>query len=82
MTEERLKSIEEKLNTLHEKIEKLDCFIRNNLAKDCSKMSDHIDFIDQVYETVRTPLHYICSNINYIIGDVESQDTIETFSEI
>lgn len=75
--EERLKRIEEQIEKLNKKMEGLDTFIRHNLAKDCSKMSEHIDFVDQVYETVRSPLNYICNNINYVLGD-SSQNMPET----
>lgn len=80
--EEQLKRIEEKIEKLNEKLCGLDAFIRNNLAKDCSKMSEHIDFVDQVYDTVRTPLNYICNNINYVLGDSTNNmpETISYYS--
>lgn len=33
-----------------------------------TKMESHIDFIDNVYDKVETPLNYICNKFNRLIG--------------
>ena len=48
---EELVSINKKLEILNEKLE--------IVYKDCSKMSDHIDFINLVYEKLKYPLNCI-----------------------
>jgi len=48
---EELVSINKKLEILNEKLEIVD--------KDCSKMSNHIDFINLVYEKLKYPLNCI-----------------------
>lgn len=52
------KEIFETLNRLENKIDvldkKLDTIIVNN-----EKLDNHIDFIDHVYSTIKTPLDYI-----------------------
>jgi len=62
--EEILKRIELRL----EKIEESIVIIANNskiVEKDCSKMRDHITFIEKTYEVLRTPLTYLK---NYVGG--------------
>jgi len=62
-----LKSIEERLNN----IEKLvGIIVENNkhVEEDCSKMRQHIDFIENTYSLVRTPLSYLKTKIEYVMG--------------
>jgi hypothetical protein len=44
--------------------------VRNNkiVEEDCSKMRQHIDFIENTYALVRTPLSYIKEKIEYVMG--------------
>lgn len=34
------------------------------LERDCKKMSDHIDFVENVYETVKSPFYFIMNKVN------------------
>jgi hypothetical protein len=38
------------------------------VEKDCSKMREHIDFIEHTYDAVKMPLNYLKNNIEYIMG--------------
>jgi hypothetical protein len=52
-----LKGIEKRLDT-----------IENHLGivkKDCSKMSGHIEFVENTYEILRKPLNYIMGKVPY-----------------
>ena len=64
------------LNNLIQKIEeKLDIILQkldNNIIKNCDKMGDHIDFVNNVYETVKVPLHYISNKIHKIVNPLGS----------
>jgi len=66
---ERMNVIEYKLDKI---LEKLD-----SITTGTEKMSSHIDFIDGVYNRVRTPLYWICDRVNtlrdYRAGYVEKQ---------
>lgn len=48
---EELSLINKKIDLLNEKLETMD--------KDCSKMCEHIDFVDSVYEKLKYPLNCI-----------------------
>lgn len=57
--------INDTLMELIKAIEKLD--------GSCSKMGDHISFVEGTYETLRSPLDYITKNVNRLRG-VESTE--------
>lgn len=61
----RIQNMEQKLDII---LQKLD----NNIIKNCDKMGDHIDFVNNVYETVKVPLHYISNKIHKIVNPLGS----------
>jgi len=62
---ERNKRIEEKLDKILELLE-------NKVTKNCEKMSEHIDFIDNVYDSVKNPLGFICNKVGILMGSSEN----------
>ena len=60
--EYKLIDLEVKLNTILELLE-------NDVAPNCNKMSTHIDFIDKVYDTVKSPLNFMCNKVNVLSGN-------------
>lgn len=60
--EYKLIDLEVKLNTILELLE-------NDVAPNCNKMSTHIDFIDKVYDTVKSPLNFMCNKVNLLSGN-------------
>jgi len=52
--------IKEDLIKINKKLEKLE-----KLENDCSKMSEHIDFVDSIYQQVKYPLNYFTNNYFY-----------------
>lgn len=38
------------------------------LEKDCKKMSDHIDFVENVYNNVKMPFYYVMDKVNYLVS--------------
>ena len=38
------------------------------LEKDCKKMSDHIDFVENVYDNVKMPFYYVMDKVNYLVS--------------
>ena len=54
------------------------------LEKDCKKMSDHIDFVENVYDNVKMPFYYIMDKVNCLVSsdnkkilDCEHNNNIE-----
>jgi tetrahydromethanopterin S-methyltransferase subunit G len=54
--EEELKNISKRLERIEEKL--------GIMHKDCSKMSQHIDFVERVWTKVRAPLGYFIGRPN------------------
>tara|TARA_B100000780_G_scaffold126010_1_gene88362 strand:- start:139 stop:396 length:258 start_codon:yes stop_codon:yes gene_type:complete len=56
----QLNRIEEKLDLLLNKF--------NILEPECKKMGSHIDFIEGVYDNVKSPMNLLCNKINSYVG--------------
>ena len=65
---EKLHKIEDNLANLNEKIDHITQLLENDVAKNCNKMNQHINFIENVYQTVKSPLGFICQKVNYAVG--------------
>lgn len=57
---DRVDALEEKLNLI---LQKLD-----TIETGTNKMETHIDFINDIYSRVQTPLFWICDRVNYMRG--------------
>lgn len=57
----QVERMEEKLDAILQKMD-------DNIIKNCDKMGDHIDFVNNVYDTVKVPLHYISNKVQKMIG--------------
>jgi len=57
---DRVDALEEKLNLILDKL--------NSVEKGTNKMELHIDFINEIYSKVQTPLFWICDRVNYMRG--------------
>ena len=60
--EKKTESIENKLKKIDDKLTDL-IILMNDNKRDCEKMSSHIDFIDSVYQKLKTPIDYVCKRL-------------------
>ena len=67
----KLSILEEKINDLDDKLSDILILLERDIKPNCNKMSLHIDFIDNVYDTVKNPLGFICSKV----GKLSSNET-------
>lgn len=67
-----IKSLKNNITRIEEKLDIILQKMDTNIIKNCDKMGDHIDFVNNVYDTVKVPLHYISNKVQKIIGG-ESQ---------
>ena len=65
----KLDSLEYKLIDLEVKLNKITDLLERDISPNCNKMSNHIDFIDKVYDTVKSPLNFMCNKINILSGN-------------
>jgi len=61
----KIARIEEDIQTINAKLDSILAILNT----DCKKMSDHIDFIEQVYENVKHPLNYVMNSVSNLISD-------------
>ena len=61
---DKINSLETKIDLLETKLDLILKLLNDKVEPNCSKMSDHIDFIDKVYDNVKNPLGYICSFVS------------------
>ncbi len=82
MTEPILSEMNEKIDRIEQKIDMLLEKMEINV-KECNKMGEHIDFIENVYDTVKFPLSYICDKVNVFSGsDTNSLENIEPVNRL
>jgi hypothetical protein len=60
-----------KIEQLNMKVDEILSILKRDIAKDTKKMGDHIDFIETVYENVKSPLGFICNTITHYIGSTK-----------
>ena len=70
-----LKELSDRINKLDDKLDKIDKkldfiieFFEKDVKKNCDKMGEHIDFVENVYDNVKNPLGYLCNKISYLSG--------------
>jgi len=65
----KLDSLEYKLIDLEVKLNKITELLEKDISPNCKKMSSHIDFVDKVYDTVKSPLNFMCNKVNILSGN-------------
>ena len=60
--------IEKRLETIDHKLDELILLTREN-EKKCDKMSSHIDFINSIYEKLKTPIEFISDKFKLISNE-------------
>lgn len=55
--------LKNKVDTMNDKIDKL-LELFEIQSTDCKKMSEHIDFVETVYESVKHPFYYIMNAVS------------------
>ena len=65
-----LEILKERAEEMNKKLDKLCKLVDEHVVPDCDKMSNHINFIETVYNTVKNPLGFLCNRINRVIGAI------------
>tara|TARA_Y100000385_G_C12891454_1_gene550138 strand:- start:25 stop:375 length:351 start_codon:yes stop_codon:yes gene_type:complete len=65
-----LEILKERSDEMNKKLDKLCKLVDEHIVPDCDKMSNHINFIEAVYNTVKNPLGFLCNRINRVIGAI------------
>ena len=67
--ENRLSNLEKQYSRIEEKLDLIISIFENEVSENCAKMSGHIDFVENVYENVKSPLGFICNKVGSLIGN-------------
>lgn len=54
------------IKVLEKKVDMILQILQNDVKPECKKMSDHINFIETVYDNVKSPMNFICNKFNEI----------------
>jgi hypothetical protein len=60
---QEISELKQKINDLDTKLTKIVEWIE----QDGTKMSNHIDFVENVYENVKKPFHFLIDNVNHVL---------------
>ena len=78
-----LSLLKEKMDILEKKLDRILELVEN----DCKKMREHIDFVENVYDNVKTPFNYVMNSvgslmsINNLITNVKPPEAISNGDE-
>ena len=75
-------NLKNKIERMEEKLDAILQRMDNSIIKNCDKMGDHIDFVNNVYDTVKVPLHYISNKVQKMIGNSRSHDDARVSNKI
>lgn len=64
--EYQLEILNKEVREIRSQLDRIEEILQNSIGKNCEKMGEHINFVENVYETVKSPLNYICNKINSI----------------
>ena len=69
MDQDKIPNIMDKIIELENRCERMEQKmdkILELLEKDCKKMTDHIDFVENVYDNVKSPFYYLMDKVNLL----------------
>jgi len=67
--EGRLDILERKLADLERKLDLILDLLNKDVKPSTTKMTEHIDFVEAVYENVKNPLGFLCNRIGLLAGN-------------
>jgi uncharacterized protein (DUF342 family) len=65
LLENKMLDLEKQFERMEKKMDK----ILELLEKDCKKMTDHIDFVENVYDNVKMPFYYVMDKVNHLVSN-------------
>jgi pyridoxal biosynthesis lyase PdxS len=73
---EMLVILNKNIQQVNEKVDIISKKLDEEIYNECKKMGSHIDFIEQVYDSMKYPLNYLCNTINNISNNNQICDEI------
>lgn len=66
-----------KTDIIDKKLNDIISILNVDVKKNTQKMGEHIDFIEKIYDNVKSPLGFLCNKINYFKGDDKNNYSLE-----
>ena len=54
------------ISALNDRLDRIERLLQTEVVTKCNKMSNHIDFIERIYDYVKSPLFYISERMRSI----------------
>lgn len=64
MSDNDVESIHRQIENMEKKLDFILELLEKEVKPSCHKMSQHINFIDNIYDNVKQPLAFVCNKIN------------------
>jgi hypothetical protein len=64
--DDKMDFIISKLSSIEQKLDLLINEVNTEIKPNCNRMNKHIDFIEKVYNVVKSPLGFMCERVNYL----------------
>ena len=61
--DEKVSDIDKRVSRLEEKVDKI-IELLGGINKNCDKMSNHINFVESIYEQIKRPFHFVMDKVN------------------
>lgn len=74
---ELLKELIKRTDSIDKKLNDIISILNGDVKKNTQKMGEHIDFIERIYDNVKSPLGFLCNRINYLKGNSVTQYSLE-----
>lgn len=74
---EEIEGIKNLLEEMNKKLDKINSTVEIEVKGPCAKMSDHIDFVEVVYNNIKAPLSYLCGKVKYLKNSDTEVDLLD-----
>ena len=74
---EKMDDIIKRSHIIESKLDTIICILQDTVSKNTEKMANHIDFIETVYNNVKSPLGFLCNKLNYLKGNDPQKYSLE-----
>ena len=74
---ELLQELIKRTDNIDKKLNNVISILNDDVKKNTQKMGEHIDFIEKIYDNVKSPLGYLCNKINYLKGNDNNKYSLE-----
>ena len=72
--------MEQRLDRIEEKLDRIMTMLTEDVKDNCDKMGEHINFVETIYEDLKNPLGFICNQLNYLASASDHMELVDLAS--